>query len=91
VNNVLLAHRRRLLLNPAVFDYYPANGDVLVPRVGSGVTLTFARADASTCATRVGPGGYIETVAANVPRIDYDPVTLRCKGLLIEESRVNTT
>ena len=35
--------------------------------------LTFTR---STTATRVNAAGLIETVAANVPRIDYDPVTL---------------
>jgi hypothetical protein len=28
-------------------------------------------------------------VAANQPRIDYDPVTLGCRGLLIEEQRTN--
>jgi hypothetical protein len=32
----------------------------------------------------------IETVAANTPRFDYDPVTGECKGLLIEENRVNS-
>jgi hypothetical protein len=31
----------------------------------------------------------IETVSANQPRFDYDPVTGECKGLLIEESRSN--
>lgn len=51
--------------------------------------ITFARADASTCATRVNSFGLIETVAANVARFDYDPTTLACKGLLIEESRAN--
>jgi len=87
VNSILAAHRRRLLLNPAVFDYYPANGDVLVPRVGSGVTLTCTRANAT--ATRTNASGQIVTVAANTPRIDYDPATGRCLGLLVEESRVN--
>jgi hypothetical protein len=31
----------------------------------------------------------IETVSANQPRFDYDPVTGECRGLLIEESRQN--
>lgn len=51
--------------------------------------ITFARADATTCATRYNSSGLLETVAANVPRFDYDPVTLAAKGLLIEESRAN--
>lgn len=37
--------------------------------------------------TRVNSSGVI--VAATTPRFDYDPVTLACKGLLIEESRTN--
>jgi hypothetical protein len=40
-------------------------------------------------ATRVNSSGLIETVNANLPRFDYDPVTLAPKGLLIEESRTN--
>lgn len=51
--------------------------------------ITFARVDATTCATRVNSSGLLETVAANVPRFDYDPVTLAAKGLLIEETRTN--
>lgn len=50
-------------------------------------SVTFARALAT--ATRVNASGYIEAVAADTPRFDFDPVTLACKGLLIEESRVN--
>lgn len=48
------------------------------------ITLTRA-----SIATRINARGLIETVAAGVPRIDFDPVTLACKGLLIEESRTN--
>ena len=51
--------------------------------------ITFTRADATTCATRVNQLGLIEVVAANVARFDFDPTTLVCKGLLIEESRTN--
>jgi hypothetical protein len=39
--------------------------------------------------TRVNSSGLIETVNANLPRFDYDPITKICKGLLIEESRAN--
>lgn len=49
--------------------------------------VTFTRANAT--ATRVNSNGYIETVAADTPRFDYDPITLVIRGLLIEESRVN--
>ncbi len=48
--------------------------------------ITFTRASR---ATRVNSKGYIEKVGNDVPRIDYNPVTLACKGLLIEEQRVN--
>lgn len=44
------------------------------------------RASAATC---FGPDGKLRTVAANVPRIDYDPVTGKCLGLLAEEARTN--
>jgi hypothetical protein len=49
--------------------------------------VTFTRTGAT--ATRVNSSGYIETVAADIARFDFDPITLACKGLLIEESRVN--
>lgn len=48
--------------------------------------ITFTRASS---ATRVNSSGLIETVSSNVARIDYDPVTLAAKGLLIEEQRTN--
>lgn len=40
-------------------------------------------------ATRYNASGILESVAANGPRFDYDPVTLQPKGLLIEEQRTN--
>lgn len=48
--------------------------------------LTCARASSATC---FGSDGKLKTVAANVPRIDYDPVTGKCLGLLVEEPRTN--
>lgn len=57
-----------------------ANGRYVGPRI------TFTRAGT---ATRINANGQIETVAANVPRIDFDPVSGACKGLLIEEQRTN--
>lgn len=49
--------------------------------------VTFTRS--GDTATRTNANGYIESVLANTPRFDYDPVTLACKGLLIEEARTN--
>jgi hypothetical protein len=48
--------------------------------------ITFTR---GSIGTRVNRNRLIETVDANQPRFDYDPVTGECKGLLIEESRQN--
>jgi hypothetical protein len=48
--------------------------------------ITFTR---NSTATRINSSGVLETVGANVPRFDYDPVTLEPKGLLIEEQRTN--
>lgn len=48
--------------------------------------ITFTRASTGTY---VGPDGLIKTAAANVPRFDYDPVTMACRGLLAEEGRTN--
>ena len=54
---------------------------VLDPRI------TFARA--LNTATRVNSSGLIEIINADLPRFDYDFVTLQPKGLLIEEARTN--
>jgi hypothetical protein len=51
----------------------------------SRVTITRAL----NTATRVNSSGFIELVNANLPRFDYNPVTLAPKGLLIEEARTN--
>lgn len=57
-----------------------ANSRTVDPRI------TFSRLSA---ATRVNALGVIESVPAGVPRLDHDPVTLACKGLLIEGARTN--
>jgi hypothetical protein len=51
-----------------------------------GPTPTFTRA---STATFVGSDGLIQSAAINAARFDHDPVTLACRGLLIEESRTN--
>ena len=48
--------------------------------------ITFTR---NSSATYFGSDGLLKTAAANEPRIDHDPVTGECKGLLIEEQRTN--
>jgi hypothetical protein len=49
--------------------------------------VTVARA--LNTATRVNSSGLIESVNADLPRFDYDPITKLCRGLLIEEQRAN--
>lgn len=52
--------------------------------------VTFSRTtDASNPATYVSSSGVITAAANNQPRFDYNPITLNCNGLLIEESRTN--
>lgn len=48
--------------------------------------FTFTRA---STATRINAAGLMVTEAANVPRFDYDNLTLACKGLLLEPQRTN--
>ena len=57
-----------------------ANSRQVDPRV------TFVRASA---ATRWNAAGSLETVPAGVPRIDHDPATGKCLGLLVEGARTN--
>ena len=52
--------------------------------------ITFTRTTgASNPATYVASNGYVTAATNDQPRFDFDPVTLLCKGLLIEESRQN--
>lgn len=48
--------------------------------------IKFSRA---STATYFGSDGVLRTAPAGVPRIDYDPVTGECRGLLVEEQRTN--
>jgi len=50
--------------------------------------ITFTRA--GNTATCVNSSGNVAIVNENLPRFDYDPTTLVCKGLLIEEARTNS-
>lgn len=51
-----------------------------------GELITFTRA---TGGGRFNADGVYEWLAADQPRIDYDPVTRECRGILIEEQRTN--
>ena len=52
--------------------------------------VTFTRTtDATHPATYINSIGVLTAATNNEARFDYDPVTLVCKGLLIEESRTN--
>lgn len=79
------------MITPA---YSPTATERVLPRLAldfttgvldSRVTVTRAL----NTATRVNSSGLIAGVNANLPRFDYDPVTLAPKGLLIEETRTN--
>jgi hypothetical protein len=60
--------------------------DFTTASLDSRVTVTRAL----NTGTRVNSSGLIETINANLPRFDFDPITKVCKGLLIEESRTQT-
>jgi hypothetical protein len=79
------------MITPA---YAPTATERVLPRMALDFTtgvldsrVTVARS--LNTATRVNSSGLIEIVNANLPRFDYDPVTLAAKGLLIEETRTN--
>jgi hypothetical protein len=74
--------------DPALtLDLQFAARQAYVANIGPLPTFT----NASTTRTFVGSNGLIQTAATNVPRIDFDPVTRLCRGLLIEEQRTNLT
>ncbi len=61
-----------------LFDF--ANGQTVDPRI------TVVR---GSTATRINRKGLVEAVLSGVPRINHDPATFRCLGLLVEEQRTN--
>lgn len=73
---------------------YTLNCSVVCPKLELDFTngildqrITFSRA--LNTATYTSSLGIITQINANLPRFDFDPTTLACKGLLIEESRKN--
>lgn len=68
------------------------------PDIRPTLDLNFARSQAvdpritftrNSIATYFDKFGVMQTAGINQPRIDFDPVTGECKGLLIEEARTN--
>ena len=58
--------------------------NLLGPTLDSRITFTRA-----SIATYFDSSGVMQTATNNVPRFDYDPVSLQQRGLLIEEARTN--
>jgi hypothetical protein len=59
--------------------------EVSVKDTATGI-ITFTRA---STANRINESGLLESVSSGVPRLDYDPVALTPRGLLIEMQRTN--
>lgn len=76
------------LVDEASLDLSFTGGEFRVNGVAKAMAdvVTFTRA---SIGTRFNPAGLIEQVAVDVPRLDYDPLTLKPRGLLIESSRTN--
>ena len=74
--------------------YSPTATERVLPRMALDFTtgvldprVTVTRAlNTATC---VNSSGFVELINANLPRFDYNPITLAPKGLLIEEQRAN--
>lgn len=80
------------MITPA---YSPTATERVLPRMALDFTTgvldsRVAVTRALNTATAVNSSGNIAIVNANLPRFDYNPVTLAPKGLLIEEARTNT-
>jgi hypothetical protein len=69
--------------NQVYRHYSPATG--LREKALSDI-VSFTRA---STATYFDAKGIMQTAASGAPRIDFDPATGECKGLLIEEARTN--
>src|SRR5690606_17318792 len=67
-------------------DFAGQRYETMNARVSLADILTFTRASGGG---RFNAQGQYEWLPADTPRIDYDPLTGECKGLLIEEQRTN--
>ncbi len=77
----------------AIKDFYPAIRPTLdLNFAGSRIVdprLSFSRSGTGSIASYFDEKGVMNFAPTNIPRIDFDPATLECKGLLIEEQRTN--
>jgi len=81
---------RRFPRSRQVATPYPATLDLnFLGRDTLDLRITFARADATTCATYFDSAGVLQTAAANIPRFGYNPATLELKGFLVEATAQN--
>lgn len=87
-DNILANYKTRFPAFESTLDLDFINNRSVVNGVaGSALALvTFTR---STTGTYFGADGLLKTAAINEPRFEYDPVSFRPLGLLIEESRAN--
>jgi hypothetical protein len=83
--------KEKIMISPS---YSLTATERVLPRMA--LDFTTALLDARVTFTRTGntatvtnSSGVIVGVNANLPRFDFDPTTLVCKGLLIEEARTN--
>lgn len=76
----------------------PSFSSTATERVLPRLTLDFTKGSldprvavtrALNTATAVNSSGFVAGVNADLPRFDYNPISLACNGLLIEESRQN--
>lgn len=74
---------------PSLSNYPNARPSIILDFANSAMVDPRIAVSRATIATRTNAKGMIETVPSNVARIDYDPVTGECLGLLTEESRTN--
>lgn len=77
----------------AIKDFYPAIRPTLdLNFAGSRIVdprIAFSRSGTTNVVSYFDEKGVMKFAPPNVPRIDFDPVTGECKGLLIEEQRTN--
>ncbi len=68
------------VVQPSLTLNFAQSGGMFDPRV---------RCTRACTATYFGQGGLMKTEFTNQPRIDFDPATGECLGLLVEEERTN--